>query len=65
MALPTLQTIRPRLRKGAIVLADNTTMAKSLYKEYLDYVQDPKNGFKITTMPYSGGFHMSVYLPTD
>ena len=40
-------------------------MAKSLYKEYLDYVQDPKNGFKITTMPYSGGFHMSVYLPTD
>ncbi|TWU77607.1 hypothetical protein ED733_007903 [Metarhizium rileyi] len=63
MALPTLEIIRPRLRKGAIVLADNTIMAKPLFKELLDYVHDTANGFKTTTMPYSGGLLMAVYLP--
>lgn len=65
LALPTLEIIRPRLRRGAIVIADNTTMAKPLYKEFLDYLHDPKNGFKTTTMPYSGGLEMAVYLPSD
>ena len=65
LALPTLEIIRPRLKRGAIVLADNTVMAKPLYKEFLDYLHDPKNGFKTTTMPYSGGFEMAVYLPSD
>lgn len=40
-------------------------MAKPLYKEFLDYLHDPKNGFKTTTMPYSGGLEMAVYLPSD
>lgn len=40
-------------------------MAKPLYKEFLDYLHDAKNGFKTTTMPYSGGFEMAVYLPSD
>ncbi|KAK4119669.1 S-adenosyl-L-methionine-dependent methyltransferase [Parathielavia appendiculata] len=63
MALPTLQIIKPRLKKGAIVLADNTKMARPLYAEYLDYIQNPANGFKTTEIPYSGGLQMSVYLP--
>ncbi|KAG5982184.1 hypothetical protein E4U55_002202 [Claviceps digitariae] len=63
MALPTLEIIRPRLRKGAIVLADNTVMAKPMYREFLTYVHDPQNGFKTTTLPYSGGLLMAVYLP--
>ncbi|SPN99100.1 related to O-methyltransferase [Cephalotrichum gorgonifer] len=65
LALPTLKIIRPRLRRGAIVLADNTTMAKPLYKELLEYLHDPKNGFKTTTAPYSGGFEIAVYLPSE
>lgn len=63
MALPTLELMRPRLRKGALVLADNTVIAKPLYKEFLEYVHNPVNGFKTTTMPYSGGLLMAVYLP--
>jgi hypothetical protein len=63
MALPTLKIIKPRLKKGALVLADNTTMAKPMYREYLDYIHDPANGFKTTTVPYSGGLQLSVFLP--
>jgi hypothetical protein len=65
MALPTLKIIQPRLRKGAVVLADNTSMARPLYKEYLNYIHDPANGFKTTEVPYSGGLQMSVYLPEE
>ncbi|EAQ88796.1 hypothetical protein CHGG_05415 [Chaetomium globosum CBS 148.51] len=65
MALPTLKIVQPRLKKGAIVLADNTKMARALYGEYLDYIYDPANGFKTTEVPYSGGLQMSVYLPGD
>ncbi|KAG5927492.1 hypothetical protein E4U42_002169 [Claviceps africana] len=63
LALPTLEIIRPRLRNGAIVLADNTVMAKPMYEEFLTYVNNPKNRFKMTTLPYSGGLLMAVYLP--
>jgi hypothetical protein len=65
MALPTLKIVQPRLKKGAVVLADNTKMARALYGEYLDYIHDPANGFKTTEVPYSGGLQMSVYLPGD
>ncbi|KAF4345391.1 hypothetical protein FBEOM_692 [Fusarium beomiforme] len=63
MALPALEIIKPRLRRGAIILADNTKMARPLYKELLDYIHNPKNGFKTTTTAYSGGLEMIVYLP--
>jgi len=65
MALPTLKIVRSRLKRGAIVLADNTTMSRPLYKEYLDYIHDPANGFKTTEIPYPGGLQMSVYLPSE
>ncbi|KAF4953473.1 hypothetical protein FSARC_12363 [Fusarium sarcochroum] len=65
LALPALEIIKPRLRRGAIILADNTKMAKMLYKEFLEYIHDPKNGFKTTTTAYSGGLEMIVYLPSQ
>lgn len=65
MALPTLQIIKPRLRKGAVVVADNTVKAKYLYKEFLEYLYDQANGFKTTVVPYSGGLQVAVYLPDN
>ncbi|PWI76948.1 hypothetical protein PCL_04142 [Purpureocillium lilacinum] len=65
MALPVLEIVKPRLRKGALILADNTVMAKALYKEFLAYIHNPENGFKTTTTPYSGGLEMIVYLPSN
>ncbi|CAM1511974.1 Fc.00g094870.m01.CDS01 [Cosmosporella sp. VM-42] len=65
LALPALEIIKPRLRRGAIILADNTSRAKPLYKDLLAYLHDPQNGFKTTTTPYAGGLEMAVYLPSS
>ncbi|KAH6896001.1 S-adenosyl-L-methionine-dependent methyltransferase [Thelonectria olida] len=64
LALPALEIVKPRLRRGAMVLVDNTTMAKPMYKDLLAFLHDPKNGFRTTTTPYSGGLEMAVYLPS-
>lgn len=38
--LPMLKLIEPRLKTGALVLAEN-----ALDRDYLDYVRDPQNGY--------------------
>ncbi len=63
MALPALEVIKPRLRKGAIILADNTLWARSMYKDLFNYLHEPSNGFKTMTTPFRGGFEVAVYLP--
>jgi len=63
LALPTLQLLQPRLKRGAIVITDNVSMAKMLYKDFLGYIRNPENGFKTLTVPFSGGLELSVYLP--
>lgn len=35
-----------------------------MYKELLEYLHDPENGFKTTIAPYKGGFEVAVYLPS-
>ncbi|KAF9769196.1 hypothetical protein IL306_013399 [Fusarium sp. DS 682] len=62
LALPTLKLVKPRMKPGATVVADNTEAAKAGYKDLLAYLQDTANGFKITTVPYSGGLLVAVYL---
>ncbi|KAF2811955.1 uncharacterized protein BDZ99DRAFT_414607 [Mytilinidion resinicola] len=63
LALPTLKTVLPKLRYGAVVLADNTTSGAKGYADLLAYLRAPENGFHNTTLPYTNGFEMSVYLP--
>ncbi|KAH2766952.1 hypothetical protein KXV55_002813 [Aspergillus fumigatus] len=63
LALPTLQLLKPKLRPGAVVISDMTQIARGLYKELLDYIHDPKNGFRTMTTPFNGGLEMTVYLP--
>ncbi|KAI1482335.1 S-adenosyl-L-methionine-dependent methyltransferase [Daldinia eschscholtzii] len=62
LALPTLTLVHPRLKIGAMVVADNTTMAADGYKDLTSYLEDPANGFKMTTAPYSGGLLIAVYI---
>lgn len=64
MALPALKAVQPKLRTGAIIIADNTIMARAGYKEFFEYVHDPKNGFKTMTTPFKGGLEVTVYLPS-
>jgi hypothetical protein len=63
LALPTLKTVLPKLRHGAVVLTDNTISGLEGYKDLLAFLRDPKNGFQNSTMPFTNGFEMSVYLP--
>ena len=63
LALPTLKLVEPKLRSGAIVLADNTITAAEGYKEFFKYINRPSSGFKTTTLPYAGGFELIVYHP--
>lgn len=63
MVLPTLQVVQPKLRHGAVIIADNTISSASGYSDFFSYVRDPKNGFINMTLPFKGGLEMSVYLP--
>ncbi|KAG5794798.1 hypothetical protein H9Q69_006130 [Fusarium xylarioides] len=62
LALPTLKLVKPRMKPGATVVADNTEAAKAGYKDLMAYLEDTTNGFKLTTPPYSGGLLIAVYL---
>lgn len=60
VALPALELVSPHLRRGAIVACDNTTAYPDYYRDYFAFVNDPKNRFRTVTLPYVGGFELSV-----
>jgi predicted O-methyltransferase YrrM len=60
MARPALELITPHLRPGAVVCADNTTQAAWAYPAYFDFVNDPANGLRTMTLPFSGGLEFTV-----
>jgi predicted O-methyltransferase YrrM len=63
LALPAVQLLAPQLRRGAMVVCDNVTQFADAYTDYLTFIRDPKNGFRSTTLPFKGGFEVSVWLP--
>jgi len=60
VALPALQLVSPHLRPGAIVACDNTTVDIAEYQGYFEFINDPKNQFRTMTVPFEGGFEVSV-----
>ena len=60
MALPALELIAPHLRPGAVVVADNTTQVRHAYRNFFEFVDDPKNGLKTLTLPFEGGLEFTV-----
>jgi predicted O-methyltransferase YrrM len=60
VALPALELVSSSLRPGAIVVCDNTTVDAAEYYDYFDFVNDPKNRFRTTTVPFEGGFELTV-----
>jgi predicted O-methyltransferase YrrM len=60
MARPALELVAPRLRPGAVVCADNTAQVRGPYRAYFDFIADPKNGLRTQTLPFAGGFEMTV-----
>ncbi len=60
MSRPALELVAPRLRRGAIVMCDNTRRFREPYKDYFEFVNDPKNELRTLTLPFEGGFELSV-----
>ena len=61
-ALEILKIMIPKLRAGAIVLADNIKTFKSTLTDYLNFVKASENGFVSYTMPFKDGTEFSIKL---
>ena len=64
MARPALELVAPHLRPRAVVTCDNTGREdeRVAYADYFAYINDPAQGFRTMTLPFSGGLEMSVRL---
>jgi predicted O-methyltransferase YrrM len=60
MARPALELIAPRLRPGAIVVADNTEQFRHAYRHFFEFVADPVNGLRTMTLPFENGLELVV-----
>jgi predicted O-methyltransferase YrrM len=63
MARPALELVAPHFRPGAIVVCDNTARHRDAYADYFAFINDPANDFRTMTLPFDGGFEMSVKCP--
>ena len=60
--LPMMQMLKPKLKPGAVVFADNIyTFPKDL-APYAAFVRSRANGFESMTLPLGHGLEYSVYL---
>jgi len=62
VAQTALELVSPYLRHGAIVACDNTEVDIAEYGGYFEYLNDPRNHFKTMTVPFIGGFEISVRI---
>ena len=60
VALPALELVSSSLRSGAIVICDNTAVDAAEYRDYFKFVNDPRNRFRTMTVPFDGGFELTV-----
>jgi predicted O-methyltransferase YrrM len=62
MARPALECVAPHLHPGSIVVADNTSTPtyNDGYKDYFKCIADPANRLRTMTLPFSGGFELTV-----
>ena len=58
MARPALELVTPRLRRGAIVICDNTARFRADYADYFAFLES--NGFRTMTLPFDGGLELSI-----
>ena len=60
--LDVLQLLVPHLRTGSVVLADNILIFRKSLRPYVEYVQEPANGFRSVTLFLGSGTEYSVRL---
>jgi predicted O-methyltransferase YrrM len=62
--LPMLDLLKPKLRKGSVVVADNIhfpPMVRKTMAHYVAYMHDARNGFQSTTLRLGAGIEYSVF----
>jgi predicted O-methyltransferase YrrM len=59
-ALEVLKLVAPKLRPGGVVITDNVGTMRGNYREYLEWVRDPRNGFRSMLIPFKSGTEYSV-----
>src|SRR5260221_460456 len=62
--LPVLDILKPKLRKGSVVVADNIRhpfIVRKTMARYVACMHDPANGFRSTTLPIGSGIEYSVF----
>ncbi len=59
LCLPVLRLLEPKLAPGALVAADDITLASMA--SYLDYVRDPANGYVTVAFPVEDGMEISSW----
>jgi hypothetical protein len=42
------------------VACDNTAVDAAEYRGYFEFVKDPRNRFRTMTVPFEGGFELTV-----
>ena len=60
--LPMIRMLTPKLRAGAVVLADNIFTFKKTLRPYVRHMKDRANGFESVTLPLGHGMEYSVRL---
>jgi predicted O-methyltransferase YrrM len=58
MARPALELVTPHLRRGAIVICDNTARHRADYTDYFAFLES--SGFRTMTLPFDGGLELSI-----
>jgi predicted O-methyltransferase YrrM len=58
MARPALELVTPHLRRGAMVICDNTARFRADYADYFAFLES--NGFRTMTLPFDGGLELSI-----
>jgi predicted O-methyltransferase YrrM len=59
MARPALELVTPHLRRGAIVICDNTARFRAEYADYFAFLES--SGFRTMTLPFDGGLEFSIF----
>ena len=62
LARPVIELVAPHMRTGAIVATDNTAKRRTEYGALFAFLNDSRNGFYTQTLPFDGGFEMSVKI---
>jgi predicted O-methyltransferase YrrM len=60
--LPMVKMLSPKMRAGAVVLADNIFTFKRTLRPYVAHMQDRANGFESVTLPIGHGMEYSLRL---